>query len=368
MQGIMPAPLKALPWAMILATLAIGGFGLIVLYSAAGGSITPWALNQAVRFSTLLVMMFVISFVSPKTLMQHAYPIYAVVLVLLVIVELVGHIGMGAQRWIDLGFIRIQPSEFMKLALVLALARYYHRMPPTFLKQPNALIAPALMIGLPMALVMTQPDLGTALMIGFSGTALLFVAGNQLRWFVGGAAAVAAAFPIALGFLHDYQRKRITTFLDPESDPLGSGYHITQSKIAIGSGGLFGKGFLQGTQSHLDYLPETHTDFVFATMAEEWGLVGGLFVLACYFLIIFWGLRLSLRCTSRFNQLTAFGMTFTFFLYVGINMMMVMGMAPVVGIPLPLLSYGGSAMMTVLIAFGILLGIHRAELRKRRSL
>ena len=364
--GILPAPLKLLPWSMILTVIGIGCFGLVVLYSAAGGSLTPWALNQGVRFAVLLLLMFALSYVPVQSFLQHAYTFYAGTLVLLIIVELFGKIGMGAQRWIDLGFIRIQPSEFMKLAIVLALARYYYRMPPAFLAQTNALVVPAAMIAVPVVLVMLQPDLGTSLMITFSGIAMLFVAGNRLRWFIGGGAAVLAILPIAYGMMHEYQRRRVTTFMDPASDPLGAGYHISQSQIAIGSGGIFGKGFMSGTQSHLRYLPEPHTDFIFATMLEEWGLIGGLVLIFGYFHIISWGLRLALRCSNKFNQLTAFGMSFTLFLYVGINMMMVMGMAPVVGIPLPLFSYGGSAMMTVLIAFGVLLSIHRAENRPNR--
>jgi rod shape determining protein RodA len=361
--NLVPAQIAHFPWSMILTVIALASFGLLVLYSAAGGSITPWALNQGIRFVILLGAMFVLSFVPVNTFMRHAYGFYIATLVLLIIVELFGKIGMGAQRWIDLGFIRLQPSEFMKLAIVLALARYYHRMPPSFLSQTNALLVPAAMIGVPVAFVMLQPDLGTSLMITFSGIAMLFVAGNRLRWFAGGAALVVAIAPIAYGMMHEYQRKRVTTFLDPSTDPLGAGYHISQSQIAIGSGGLFGKGFLSGTQSHLRYLPEPQTDFIFATMTEEWGFAGGFAVLVGYFYIIYWGLSLAFRCSSKFNQLTAFGMTFTLFLYVAINMMMVMGMAPVVGIPLPLLSYGGSAMMTIMIAFGILLAIHRAESR-----
>ncbi|HEX8388005.1 MAG TPA: rod shape-determining protein RodA [Sphingomonas sp.] len=363
----LPAPLRALPWKLLFAVLAAAGFGLLTLYSAAGGSFTPWALNQGLRFALLFGVMLALSYVPAETWRAIAYPSYAVVLVLLIAVEAMGHVGMGAQRWINLGIIRIQPSEFMKLAVVLSLARFFHGVPPRYISQPTTLIVPAALIGVPVALVMLQPDLGTALMISFSGVAIMFLAGIQLRWFVGGAAVLAAVMPVAWGMLHEYQRNRVLTFMDPESDPLGTGYHITQSKIAIGSSGLFGKGFLQGSQSHLDYLPEKQTDFIFATMMEEWGLMGGLVVLALYFYIVWWGFELAQRCSTVFTRLAAMGLTFTFFLYVGINLAMVMGMAPVVGIPLPLFSYGGSAMMTVLILFGILLSLHREEGRRSRG-
>ena len=360
-QVVIPYPLRRLPWKMLSALFLISGVGLATLYSAAGGSWTPWALNQAVRFTVLFGLMLGISYVPVRWMMNIAYPFYGGTLLLLAVVELFGKIGMGAQRWIDLGFIRIQPSEFMKLALVLTIARFYHRMPASFVQNPAVVAVTAALIGVPAALVMLQPDLGTALMITFAGTAILFLAGTQLRWFAGAGAAILVMLPIAWGMLHDYQQRRVFTFLDPESDPLGSGYHITQSKIAIGSGGLFGKGFLNGTQSHLEYLPETHTDFIFATMMEEWGLAGGLFILACYIYIIRWSLKLGLRSASTFTRLTAAGMSFTLFLYVGINLAMVIGLAPVVGIPLPLMSYGGSAMMTVLILLGILMAIYREE-------
>lgn len=356
---MIPAPLRALPWSMLLTVIAITTLGLATLYSAAGGHMTPWASNQAVRFTLLFSGMFVLSLVPVSFWLRFAYPFYGVTLALLLVVELFGKIGMGAQRWIDLGIIRIQPSEFMKLAIVLTLARFYHRVPPMFVSAPVVLLIPAALIAVPAGLVMLQPDLGTALMITMAGTLLIFMAGTHLRWFMGAGAIVVAMLPIAWGMLHDYQKNRVLTFMDPESDPLGTGYHISQSKIAIGSGGVFGKGFLNGTQSHLAYLPETHTDFIFATMMEEWGMLGGLFVIFAYGYLIWWGLTLALRSSSIFARLTVIGMAFTLFLYVGINLSMVMGLAPVVGIPLPLMSYGGSAMMTVLILLGILMSIYR---------
>lgn len=359
LNSAIPDRLNALPWGVLLTLLALGGFGLSVLFSAAGGDIRPWALNQGIRFAVFFAMTLFISQVPLGTWLKAAYPAYAVVVLMLVGVEVLGAVGGGSQRWLDLGIINLQPSELMKLAIILALARYFHYLPRTQTQRWLSLVPPALMIGLPMGLVMLQPDLGTALSIAFGGIILIFLAGARMSLFVGGGAALVAAIPIAIGFLHDYQQKRILIFLDPESDPLGAGYHITQSKIAIGSGGISGKGFLSGTQSHLQYLPELHTDFVFATMAEEWGLFGMLFVLACYAVILAWGIRVALGAKSQFGRLTAMGLTCTLFFYIFINLAMVMGFAPVVGIPLPLMSYGGSAMMTAMLLIGILLSIDR---------
>ncbi len=355
----LPDRLRALPWSIILVVIAVTGFGLAVLYSAAGGSIHPWALKQGIRFAILLVVMILLAYVDIEVWLRWAYHYYGGVLLLLIAVEIAGKIGMGAQRWVDLGVIRLQPSEFMKIGVILALARYYHYLPRSFIESPRAVWPPALIIAVPMLFVMAQPDLGTALMIGFGGTVMLFLAGVRLRWFAGALALVAAALPVAYNMMRPYQQKRILIFLDPESDPLGAGYHITQSKIAIGSGGLFGKGFLNGTQSHLDYLPELHTDFIFATMAEEWGLVGGLFVMTCFGAIVAWGISVAVTSRTQFARIAAMGLICTIFFYVMINLMMVMGLAPVVGIPLPLVSWGGSAMMTVMLTLGILLSIAR---------
>ena len=359
----LPDKLRALPWSVILVVIALGSFGLAVLFSAAGGSLQPWAFNQGIRFAVLLMTMLAVAQIDIEVWVRYAYPLYGVILVLLAVVEAIGFVGMGAQRWIDLGIIRLQPSEFMKLAIILALARYYHYLPRAFVESPRALWPPVLMIGVPMVLVMLQPDLGTSLMIAFGGVVMLFLAGVRLRWFIGAGLAVAAALPVAYSMMHEYQRKRVLTFLDPDSDPLGAGYHITQSKIAIGSGGMFGKGYLNGTQSHLEYLPEKHTDFIFATMAEEWGLMGGLFILGCFAVIIGWGITVSLTARTNFTKLAAMGLTCTIFFYAMINLSMVMGLAPVVGIPLPLVSYGGSAMMTVLLTIGVLLSLARQRNR-----
>ncbi len=359
LNGAWTMRLRELPWLIILTIVALGSFGLVVLYSAAGGSLQPWALKQGIRFAVLLVAMLALAQVRLSFWLRWAYVIYGAVLVSLLAVEVLGRIGGGSQRWLDLGLIQLQPSEFMKLAIILALARYYHNLPRPFVTTLGGLWLPLVLIGLPAALVLIQPDLGTALAIGFGGVAMMFLAGVRL-WLFGAAAAVmAAVMPVAWGFLHAYQKKRVLIFLDPASDPLGAGYHITQSKIAIGSGGLFGKGFLQGTQSHLDYLPELHTDFIFATMAEEWGLLGGLFIIVAFGIILTWAIGVALSARAQFARLMAMGLAWTLFFYLAINMMMVMGLAPVVGIPLPLVSYGGSAMLTVLMLLGIVMGVSR---------
>ena len=359
LNGAWTLRLRAIPWMIVLVIIALGGFGLVSLYSAAGGSLQPWALKQGIRFAVLLLGMLVLAQIDTGVWLKWAYALYGAVLLGLIGVELLGQIGGGSQRWLDLGIIQLQPSEFMKLAIILALARFYQSLPRPFLTTIQGLWPPLLMIAMPAALVMLQPDLGTALAFSFGGILMMFLAGVRLWLFLGAAAAVGAALPVAWTMLHDYQRKRVLIFMDPASDPLGAGYHITQSKIAIGSGGLTGKGFLQGTQSHLDYLPELHTDFIFATMAEEWGLLGGIFVIVGFVILLAWGIGVALRAKTRFERLAAMGLTSTLFFYLAINMMMVMGLAPVVGIPLPLISYGGSAMMTVLILLGMLMGIAR---------
>lgn len=351
--------LARMPWGIILIFAALAGFGMVILYSAAGGSLTPWALKHGMRFVILLTAALLIALISPDTLMKYAWTIYAIVVVGLVGVELLGRVRGGSQRWLDLGIIQLQPSEFMKLAIVLVLARYYHYLPRGYETRLNALLPALALIGAPAALVMLQPDLGTALSIVFGGVVVMFLAGVRLWLFGTATVGLVAAMPLAWSMLHDYQRKRVLIFLDPATDPRGAGYHITQSKIAIGSGGLNGKGFLQGTQSHLDYLPELHTDFIFATMAEEWGMLGGLFIIIGFGIVLAWGISVALNARGQFQRLLALGLTATLFFYLAINMMMVMGLAPVVGIPLPLISYGGSAMMTVMVLFGLIMGIAR---------
>lgn len=359
--SVVPYQVARLPWKLMGLLTAIAGFGTIVLYSAAGGSITPWALNQGIRFVIFSCMAIGLSRLSVNSFARAALPTYVMLLGMLLFVELLGSVAGGSQRWINLGFMQLQPSEFMKPAIVLAVAQFYARLPVGEIRRWTAIWPALVMIGVPFVLVLVQPDLGTATMIAAGGVTIMFLAGIPLRLFIGAGVAGAAIVPIAFSFLHDYQQKRVLIFMDPESDPLGAGYHISQSKIAIGSGGLFGKGFLAGSQSHLDYLPEAHTDFVFATMAEEWGLVGGVLLIAGFALLFRWGIRVALRTQDRFARLVAAGLTTTIFFYVCINLMMVMGLAPVVGIPLPFMSYGGSSMLTVMLCIGIIMAVERSE-------
>jgi rod shape determining protein RodA len=358
--AMLPAPLAGLPWRVLIPLTLLVCFGAAVLYSAAGGSLQPYASSHVVRYGVFLVMALIMRRFPRELVLLGAYPAYGVVLMLLVVVEVIGAVGGGAQRWIDLGFMQLQPSEFMKPCIVLVLASFYNSLPPGMTSTWRALVPAGVLIAMPAGLVLTQPDLGTATAITFGGAVVMFLAGLPAKWFAGGGLALAVIAPIAYFFgLREYQRNRVTVFLDPESDPLGTGYHITQSKIAIGSGGITGKGFGEGSQSHLNYLPEPHTDFVFATMAEEWGLVGGLLVLLVFGIVLRWGLTVARRAPDRFSQLLAGGMTATIFFYVAINLLMVMGLAPVVGIPLPFMSHGGSSMMTNMICLGTLMMIDR---------
>jgi rod shape determining protein RodA len=359
--AIIPKPLARLPWRLIFLVAAIAGFGLLVLYSAAGGSAQPWAVKQAIIFVVFLGIAIAMSWVSESTIKAITFPLYGATLLMLIGVEALGFVSKGAQRWLEIGPIRLQPSEFMKPAIVLTLARFYELVPAGEIRKWRAIWPALLLLGVPAFLILVQPDLGTCIMVVLCGVTVMFLAGLPWWIFAGPAAAVAIAAPIAYNLLHGYQRKRIDVFLNPESDPLGAGYHISQSKIAIGSGGIWGKGFLQGSQSHLDYLPEGHTDFVFATMAEEWGLVGGVLLIVAFGLVIRWGMRVSANARTRFSQLAAAGLSGTIFFYVSINLMMVMGLAPVVGVPLPLVSFGGSAVMTVMLCLGLLMALERQQ-------
>lgn len=345
-------------WPLIFLLTMVGSVGFAALYSAANGSFDPWADRQMLRFAMGLTILLAVAVVDLRAWMRQAYWIYFVGMVLLVLVELRGTIGMGAQRWIDLGFIQLQPSEIMKIALVLTLARYFHGASLQDVGRPSFLVPPILMVLAPVAFVLKQPDLGTAMMLLMSSAVIFFLAGVRMWKFALVFALGGGSLPIAWQFLHDYQKRRVTTFLNPESDPLGSGYHIMQSKIALGSGGLFGKGFLMGTQSHLNFLPEKQTDFVFTSLAEEWGMVGGVALLVLYLLVVAYGYAISLRSRNHFGRLVGMGITSTFFLYLFINMGMVMGLLPVVGVPLPLISYGGTAMLTLLFGFGLVMSVY----------
>ena len=358
-ESLVPAQIARLPWSLLFIIIAIGGFGGMSLYSAAGGSFLPWALPHAVRFSTLLAMAVTLSYFKPQFFRDFSYLAYGLLIVLLIVVEVIGAVRGGAQSWLDLGIIQLQPSELMKPVIVLVIAGFYAGLPAGEIRKWNAIWPPALLTLIPSVMILLQPDLGTTMLLGFSALTVMFLAGLPLRLFMGGAVAVAAAIPVAYSFMMPHQQERVLIFLSPEDDPLGAGYHITQSKIAIGSGGLFGKGFLNGTQSHLHYLPEQHTDFIFPAMVEEWGLAGGLFLILCFALMFRWGMAVALETKGRFERLTAAGLTMTSFFYFAINLLMVMGLAPVVGIPLPLFSYGGSAMLTVMICLGMLMSIDR---------
>ena len=347
-----------LNWGLVLLIAVIAGIGFAMLYSAANGSWQPWAGKQAIRFGVALCVMIAAAMVDIRFWLRSAYWIFAAVLVLLVGVELHGAAGMGAQRWIDLGVIQLQPSELMKIALVLALAKYFHAFQLEDFDRPHLFAVPGLMILMPAALVLKQPDLGTALMLLAGGVAMFFLAGVRWWLFATVMAAGAGAVPLIWNHLRDYQKNRIYTFLDPESDPLGAGYHSLQSKIAIGSGGVFGKGFGEGTQAHLSFLPERQTDFIFTMLAEEFGLIGGLALLAIYVLVFIYGFAIALRSRSNFGRLLGLGIVTNFFLYAFINIAMVMGLLPVVGVPLPLVSYGGTAMLTIMFGFGLLLGVY----------
>ena len=356
-------------WLFVLLVCLIAAIGVAMLYSAASGNLQPWASRHAVRFAMGLAVMLCVALVDIRIWLRFAYVFYGISLGLLIMVEVMGFIGMGAQRWIDVGYFTLQPSELMKIAQVLALARYFHGLGIDDISRPSRLIVPLLMIGIPATLVLRQPDLGTGLMLVMAGGAIFFVAGVRLWKFAVVLTLGLAALPAGWQLLHTYQRQRIITFLNPESDPLGAGYHIIQSKIALGSGGLSGKGFLQGTQGHLRFLPEMQTDFIYTMLAEEFGMVGGLGLIGLYALLLIYCVAISTRSYSHFGRLVGMGITMTFFLYVFINIAMVMGLIPVVGVPLPLISYGGTAMLTLLIGFGLLMGVwvHRDVIIGRRG-
>jgi rod shape determining protein RodA len=356
-------------WLFVLLVCATGGVGAAMLYSAANGSVEPWAFRHLIRFAAGLSLMVMIALTDIRLWLRYAYVLYFGSLILLGAVEIAGSVGMGAQRWIDLGVINLQPSEVMKISVIVALARYFHGATVEDVGRPLYLLMPLLMVAAPTALVLRQPDLGTALMLVIAGGAMFFIAGVRMWMFALVVVSAMGAAPVIWGMLHDYQRQRVLTFLNPESDPLGTGYHIIQSKIALGSGGLFGKGFVQGSQSHLNFLPEKQTDFIFTMLAEEFGMVGALALLGLYTLILVYGFAIAISSRNQFGRLLTLGIMTTFFLYLFINVAMVMGLIPVVGVPLPLISYGGTAMITLLFGFGLVMSVyvHRDVTIGRRS-
>ena len=366
MPSIVPDPVAALPWRVIFTLTGISLFGTAVLYSAAGGAMQPWAQAHLVQFFVFLAVAMGIRMLSVDLIQRLALPAYGACLLLLIFVEVVGQVGGGSQRWLSLGPLTLQPSELMKLTIIMALARYYEMLPPGVVAEWRSLWPPAALMGAPALLVLIQPDLDTAVILVVGGAVVMFLAGTPTRVFGWAAAAGAFVVPLAYFFvLQPYQQRRLLSFVDPESDPLGAGYHVIQSKIAIGSGGFFGKGFLNGTQGRLSYLPEHHTDLVFATMFEEWGLIGGLALLAVYMYLFIWGYKTALSARTRFGKLMAAGLTTTIFFYVAMNMLTATAITPVMGVPLPLVSHGGSAMMTIMIAFGLIMAVEREDARSR---
>ena len=355
---------------IIILLIAIASIGFLMLFSVAGGSIEPWAKVQMIRFSIGFFLMLIIAFIPIWFWRNISGLAYFISIILLLAVEFFGVSGMGAVRWIDLGFMRLQPSEVTKLTVVMFLASYYDWLPRNKVSNIFWVILPLLIIILPVLMVLRQPDLGTALLILVGGLTVMFIAGVSWIYFlISGLGVFTFVFSIfrfrgtEFQILKNYQYRRIDTFLDPANDPLGAGYHITQSKIALGSGGFSGRGFMQGTQSRLNFLPEKHTDFIFTTLAEEFGFIGGLSLLGLYFLMIIFCGIVAFGSKDRYSGLVVSGLNMTFFLYFAVNMAMVMGMLPVVGVPLPLVSYGGSAMFVLMIAFGLIqsAAIHKAR-------
>ena len=361
-----------LNWSLVLLLVAVASVGFLMLFSVAGGRMDPWAMAQMKRFALGMGLMFVIAMVPIWFWRNMAGVGYLLSLVLLVLVEVIGSVGMGAQRWIDLGFMRLQPSELMKITLVMMLAAYYDWLDIKKVSRPLWVLIPVILILLPTFLVLRQPDLGTSILLVTGGGVIMFLAGVSL-WYFG--AVIASGIGLVTSvfmsrgtewqLLKDYQYRWIDTFLDPSSDPLGAGYHITQSKIALGSGGWTGRGFMQGTQSRLNFLPEKHTDFIFTTLAEEFGFLGGVSLLTLYVLILAFCAVSAFQNKDRFSSLLILGISVTFFLFFAVNMSMVMGLAPVVGVPLPMVSYGGSAMLVLLVGFGLVQSAHVHRARQK---
>jgi rod shape determining protein RodA len=349
-------------WMLCGLLCLIAGAGGLMLYSIDGSKWTPWAADHLIRFGVFFFMMVLLALLDLRVWFAMAYPIYVIGLLMLLGVEAAGMISLGAKRWLMLGPLKFQPSEIMKIGLVLGLARFYHSTSADDARLSWKLIIPLGMIGLPALLIAHQPDLGTAILVSATGLSVMFLAGLSLRLITVGIVGVAMTAPLAFMFvLHDYQRQRLTTFLHPETDPSGAGYHTLQAKIALGSGGLLGKGYGLGSQSQLNFLPEKQTDFIFASLAEEFGFVGCFSILALYAAVVVIALRIASISHSHFGRLAGAGVTATFAIYVLINAAMVMGLAPVVGVPMPLLSYGGTVMLSVMVGFGLVqaVKVHR---------
>ncbi|MBI1393063.1 MAG: rod shape-determining protein RodA [Alphaproteobacteria bacterium] len=352
-----------LHWPLMIALSMIAGAGVLTLYSVAGGSWSPWALKHGLRFAATLGLMVAMSFVAIRYWMALAYPLYFAALFALALVPVIGEVNMGAQRWLEFGGFQFQPSEAMKIGLVMGLARYYHSLRSEQVSNILYLAPPLAMIGAPVGLVFIQPDLGTSLLLAASGFSIVLLAGLSWRitFFGGFLAVVGAYFAYRFEILKPYQLERIFTFLDPDRDPLGQGYQLLQSKIGIGSGGLTGKGFMEGSQAQLRFLPEMQTDFIFIVFGEEFGFVGAMFLLGLYLSVVIMGALIALKSRSHFARLVSMGVVITFALYVLINTGMVIGLAPVVGVPLPLVSYGGTVMLTIMAGFGLVMSAHSSR-------
>lgn len=350
-------------WLVVGLLGLLGLIGAAMLYSVAGGNFEPWAGRHLTRLIAGLALVLVLAVVPLRFWLSLAYPAYIVTLAAVILVPLLGSEALGARRWLRLGEFSLQPSEMMKLALVLALARYYQTLAPSEVSRPLRVLVPLLLIAIPVGLVLRQPDLGTAAVFAVVGLTTMFLAGVHVFYFLGAGAAAALLAPTVWGLLHGYQRQRILTFLDPDRDPLGAGYHIIQSKISLGAGGLFGKGFMHGTQGRLQFLPEMHTDFIFPMLAEETGFLGAALVIVLYGALVVLLLRMALACRSQFGRLLVAGAAVTLFVHASVNIAMVTGLVPVVGIPLPLLSYGGTAMLTLMASMGVAVcaGVNREE-------
>lgn len=352
------AKLRDIDWIFVVPLIMLAIIGAIELFSVAGGSFEPWARTHLLRFAACLVVFVVVALVDIRVWMRLAFPLYAAALAGLVLVEVAGATYGGATRWLTVAGLNLQPSELMKVALVLALARTFQVVDGPRISHPRNLVLPAALIGVPTLLVAIEPDLGTAILLAATGAAVLVAAGVHWLYFMAGGLAMAAAAPLAWSALHDYQKDRILTFFDPERDPLGAGYHIIQAKIALGSGGTFGRGFGQGTQSHLDFVPEKHTDFIFTMLGEEFGFAGSLVIVTLFAALCLSGLRIATGIENRFGRLVAAGVVMTLFVLVFVNIAMVTGLLPVVGVPLPLVSHGGTVMLSVMFGLGLLMSAH----------
>lgn len=362
--------LAEINWFIVLVMTLIAAIGLAMMFSAGGEDSGALYLSQQfTRFAFAFVIMLVIAILPMRMLMDYAYLAYFACLLVLVVVDVAGHIGMGAQRWVKLGGMNLQPSEFMKLTVILVLARYFHQLHSEDIKRVPFLIIPLLIIAMPAFFILRQPNLGTTTILAVVGMIMCFLAGVQWRYFIGAGVAVLPAATVLWNFMHSYQKRRVLTFLDPQQDPLGAGYNILQSMIAIGSGGLLGKGYLQGSQSQLNFLPEKHTDFIFTMFAEEFGFVGSIILLLLYMILLGAGMLVAFRSRSTFGAMVAGGVVALLFIHILINCAMVMGMLPVVGVPLPLMSYGGSIMLSSVFAVGLLLNayVHRDEMPSRKG-